>query len=111
MGTSHLVRGPWTLCGRPGAPSDPADDRAPVCQICASIGRDHYGIGELAGLGLTVRQIHHWCDRGWLRFTWTISGRRVFAPEEFAVARRAVALIKGGYRTERACELARSSQD
>lgn len=111
--TSHLVRGSWTLCGRAASTdTGPCDDDAPVCQICAAIGRDHYTIGELAGLGLTVRQIHHWCDRGWLVCGWDkLSGRRWFTYREYAVARRAVALIKAGYRTEVALARARATTD
>lgn len=83
----HAVRGQHTLCGRTfwSLPSVEATaTTTPRCAACAGIPDGHLTAHDLVALGLTYRQVNHWCRQGWLApdNPWCGSGQRMTFPPE-----------------------------
>lgn len=98
----HAVRGQLTLCGRTFwtlVPAEPTETTTPRCARCSDVPDGHATAHDLVALGLTYRQVNHWCRQGWLTpdNPWCGSGQRMtFPPKQAEVAVAMGRLAKAG---------------
>lgn len=98
---AHAVRGLHTLCGLTVHAVKWADDQgeAPLCPTCHKVPLGHATSADLTELGLTYRQLDHWCSKGWLRPDGEGCGsgsRRTFPEREWRCAVLMAVLVRAG---------------
>lgn len=111
---AHAVRGEHTLCGYTErnirwSTAEVVD--AGLCAPCRQVPDGYAVMADMLDLGLTYRQLDHWCRQGYLRPSDATPGsghRRVFPPDEVRVAALMIRLVTAGLTVDGANRAARN---